>query len=84
MREAGKEKGRLEKKIKQLSEEKNIKLEELDQLRNDTNNMKNKLKEVNIVLSEKEQELNSMMTDLEQSKMECKEKEDHHDANGVT
>lgn len=73
VREAGKEKSRLEKKIKSLTEEKNIRLEELEQLKNDSVNMKHRLNEVNIVLEEKDQEIEVMQNDLDQAKNECGE-----------
>lgn len=84
MREAGKEKSRLEKKIKALHEEKNIRIEELEQLKNDAVNMKNRLNEVNIVLEEKDQEIDVMRNDLDQAKNECKEKEEVLENNNVT
>jgi chromosome segregation ATPase len=75
VREAGKEKARLEKKIKGLVEEKNIRIEQYDQLKNDANNMKNRLIEVNSVLEEKDQEIEVMNNDLQIVKQECGQKE---------
>lgn len=75
VREAGKEKARLEKKIKGLVEEKNIRNEQFEQLKNDSNNMKNRLIEVNSVLEEKDQEIEVMNNDLQIVKSECNQKE---------
>jgi len=75
VREAGKEKARLEKKIKGLVEEKNIRVEQFEQLKNDANNMKNRLIEVNSVLEEKDQEIEVMNNDLQIVKSECNQKE---------
>jgi len=83
VREAGKEKARLEKKIKSLSEEKNIRLEELEQLKNDSSNMRNRLNEVNMVLDEKDQEIDVMRTDLQQAKSDCVQKESTLETQGV-
>jgi hypothetical protein len=58
-----------------LVEEKNIRVEQFDQLKNDANNMKNRLIEVNSVLEEKDQEIEVMNNDLQIVKQECGQKE---------
>jgi len=58
-----------------LVEEKNIRVEQFDQLKNDANNMKNRLIEVNSVLEEKDQEIEFMNNDLQIVKQECGQKE---------
>jgi hypothetical protein len=65
----------LEKKIKGLVEEKNIRVEQHEQLKNDSNNMKNRLIEVNSVLEEKDQEIEVMNNDLQIVKSDCNQKE---------
>lgn len=75
VREAGKEKSRLEKKIKALNEEKNIRLEEYEQLKNDISNMQGRLNEINQVFDQKDQQLDVMEQDLSQIKDECDRKE---------